>query len=276
MPLAPLVLNPIRDSVCRRSSACSLVYVQHRTRMRVLLLGDTHGNTGWVRDVALPIAYSVSADAVFQLGDFGYWDTDGEFVNTVSKSNTPFYFIDGNHENHPKLPVEHGEVVNLSGNLYYVPRGSVLNWEGVKVLAVGGAHSIDRAYRTPGVDWFPEEDISEDDVRLAVSALTCDIMLCHDAPSTAELPLVTPYDVAWRAELPACEANRERVGFIVDAVKPSLYVHGHYHSKWDFVVQRPWGKYRIVGLDCDGSDISDNMTVLECEDGRWSITPLSL
>lgn len=244
--------------------------------MRVLLLGDTHGNTGWVRELALPIANSVSADAIFQLGDFGYWDTGGEFVNTVSRSSIPFYFIDGNHENHPRLPVERGKVVNLTGNLHYVPRGSVLNWDGVKVLAVGGAHSIDRAYRTPGIDWFPEEDISEEDVRFAVSSLTCDVMLAHDAPSTAKLPLVTPYDAVWRAELPACEANRERVSVIVDAVKPSLYVHGHYHSKWDFSVKRPWGEYRIVGLDCDGADISDNMTILECFNGEWDLTPLGI
>lgn len=237
--------------------------------MRILLVGDTHGNRQWLRNVVLTRAEREGVEAVFQLGDFGYWQKDSDFVKTAADCAVPFYFLDGNHENHPLLPRGALGPINVAGNLHYVPRGSRLEWDGVTVLVVGGAHSIDRAYRTPGVDWFPEEDISEQDFNSAVMAGQCDVMLAHDAPGFAHLPLATPYDAAWRAELPACAKNRDVVGAIVDSVRPSLYVHGHYHAAWDMTVERDWGDFRLKGLDCDGGREQDSMVVLHCSAGSY-------
>ncbi len=79
--------------------------------MRILLCGDIHGYAFHAVQ-AIDQAYRLKADAVVQLGDFGYGMIDGkvgndEYLKIVSHSalyyEIPFYFIDGNHENHSSL-----------------------------------------------------------------------------------------------------------------------------------------------------------------------------
>ena len=52
--------------------------------MRILLVGDTHGNRQWLRNVVLTRAEREGVEAVFQLGDFGYWQKDSDFVKTAA------------------------------------------------------------------------------------------------------------------------------------------------------------------------------------------------
>lgn len=75
---------------------------------------------------------------------------------------------------------------------------------------------------------------------------------------SAAVPL-TPRDQlphAWAAEL--------------DAVRPGLVVHGHYHLAWHERVERAWGSCVAVGLAEDGSGFS-NLAILECSDVPFSL-----
>jgi hypothetical protein len=60
----------------------------------------------------------------------------------------------------------------------------------------------------------------------------------------------------------------------VDAVRPDLVVHGHYHRRWTLAVEREWGRYRVVGLSEDGSDIAGNLALLECDSGSFALHSL--
>jgi hypothetical protein len=253
--------------------------------MRVLLVGDTHANTMWLENVVLKGAESLNVDAVCQLGDFGYWPSSPVFLETARKSPVPFFFLDGNHEHFPTLyrDVEEAsrrdglsatEPVCLGGNLWYLPRGARLVWGGVRVGVLGGANSIDRGLRTRGVDWFEEEAVTSADVAKLGAGGLCQVLLTHDAPAAANLPMPVPAERAWLCELAVCERGRETLNDAVDAVQPELVVHGHYHRRWVLPVTRSWGSYQVVGLSEDGSDVAGNLALLECENGEFSLRSL--
>lgn len=252
--------------------------------MDVLLVGDTHGNTRWWTGEVIPAALAHGVELIVQLGDFGYWSDTSRFVQTVSAAPVPVLFLDGNHEHHPQLraAVEARRArvqlnptapVPLSGSLVYLPRGARLLWDGVRVAALGGAHSIDRRLRTPDVDWFAEEGVTTADLDRLTGGGQADVLLTHDVPTGAAVPLIDrsllPH--AWSAELPACDAHRQLLARAVDDVRPSLLVHGHYHVRWSGELQRPWGRCEVLGLDRDGHG-ADAMALLRCRDGRAEIS----
>ena len=107
-------------------------------------------------------------DYVIICGDCGIcWADDTEFqYNCDWLSRLPFtlLFVDGNHENHTMLtdyPVElwkGGKVHHIvKDKIIHLMRGQVFTLEEKKFFTFGGAYSIDKAYRTEGISWFPEE-----------------------------------------------------------------------------------------------------------------------
>jgi hypothetical protein len=256
--------------------------------MRILVVGDTHGNKRWWESEVLPRAERLEAGLICQLGDFGYWPRRRgparEFVNTVADSPIPVLFLDGNHEDHVSLRAAVAEVrsrmflnptspVPLGGSLLYLPRGARLVWEGVRVAALGGAHSIDRRLRTTGVDWFKEESIGLDDLALLESGGPVDVLLTHDVPAAAPVQGVPLEDMpkAWLGELPDALAHRILVQQGLDSVQPSVLLHGHFHTSWRHRLERPWGECDVHGLDRDTTG-ADAFAVLECDNGKVTVS----
>jgi Icc-related predicted phosphoesterase len=253
--------------------------------MRIMMVGDIHGNTLWLENVILPAAEMLQADVIAQVGDLGY-DTvrNPSFLAAAQAAPIPFYFIDGNHENHLELAHDTAvaraahnltahDPVPLGGSLIYLPRGSRVTWDGVRVAALGGARSIDRGDRAPGTSWFLEEIVNDNDLALLAAGGPCDVLLTHDIPASAPLPLGTYSEVSsvWQLELAACAEHRRRIDEAVDLVRPSLLIHGHYHRRWDGWAQRPWGRVQVCSLAEDGSDIPGNVALLRCEDGSATV-----
>jgi hypothetical protein len=243
--------------------------------MRILLVGDTHGRASWWESFITPTARLLKADMVFQLGDFGYWPNADRFLHAVSTTGIPVAFLDGNHEHHPFLQEKvqgRRKPVPVAENLVYVPRGCHLFWDGVQVAVLGGAHSIDRTLRTPGHSWFPDEDLTDEDLAHLASTGTAQVLLSHDAPLCAPVPLSDREELpgAWYRELPACEKNRVRMDEALDIVQPRIAVHGHYHVRYEAEVPREWGTTHFVGLSHDGTGVG-NLAVLECDRGVASI-----
>ena len=99
---------------------------------RVLVAGDTHGNTVWVEGL-VSTAAEKSCPIVIQVGDFGYFPDhpDGpRFLTAVdtacSRHGVELWFIDGNHDDHFAL-AEHRErdtPVALTDHVTYLPRGA--------------------------------------------------------------------------------------------------------------------------------------------------------
>lgn len=238
---------------------------------KVMLCGDTHGDIYQIKK-ALEAAMEGGVDAIFVLGDFGYWEhlpAGVAFLDETShlatQAGVPVYFLDGNHENHPLLWSTYTETndegfIIVRDNLYYAPRGHRWTWGGVRFLALGGAYSIDREFREIGESWWPEEQITDEDVVKAIGdGSTVDIMLTHDKPRAA--------DPHWRKpDLPACHPNQWQVQRVVTEVKPDLLVHGHLHHRYeDRIHNGDGGMTRVVGLDCEMASFSDFHMLLTLE-----------
>ncbi len=145
------------------------------------IIGDIHGNfneysfynlgVGRTRHMGDPVPPERSV----QVGDFGigfyspYWH---ESVNDWMKVHTGHRFIRGNHDN-PAM------CKNMAG---YIADGTVEN----DVMYIGGAWSIDHAYRTEGVDWWRDEELSIDELNKLVDVYKTvkpRVMITHDCPT---------------------------------------------------------------------------------------------
>lgn len=154
------------------------------------------------------------------------------------------YAIPGNHEDWETLlnlpvtddgwwPIEdpHGASWgHRSTRIWMAPRGHRWEWDGVKFLAVGGGYSVDWLDRVPGISWFPEEQICDEDVQRAVQGGDTDILLVHDAPLGAQ-GVLGPDPWEGGKSIPEAMAHRGLIRDIFDQTHPKMVLHGHYHHR---------------------------------------------
>jgi hypothetical protein len=232
----------------------------------LLIVGDTHADSGWLRSVVLPTAADLGVEALVVVGDFGYWSTAEEFIKIAregqSTHGVSVLFLDGNHEDHALLARDVASTgadlsagrapVWLGGGLFYLPRGARIGVGGLSVSCFGGAASIDRDRHTPGVDWFEEEVLSDLDLSFAQPS---DVLLSHDAPSgwdIPNLPVRWAMSQSWLNELGRCDQHRGRLREGYEVVAPTTVVHGHYHSDYQTTTQEAWGSVLVTGLNAAG------------------------
>jgi Icc-related predicted phosphoesterase len=216
---------------------------------RVLVAGDVHGNFNHLHQL-IARAKTVGINVIAQVGDFGYWPHIASDNRSLTRANRVLardgiviVFIDGNHENFEALwqdrPLVPGTPFRvIESNILYAPRGSRWQWDGVSFLAVGGASSspTDRAWRAEKEAkrgrkrwlWWHEETLTDADVTAAISGGHADVLLCHDAPSSSDLK---PHVEDLRED-PDTWDNRGRLQRIVEAVRPKLVFHGHWHVRY--------------------------------------------
>lgn len=240
------------------------------TPSRVLLLGDAHGDYDFVVE-AIEAALDEECDAIFQLGDFGYYEhieAGHEFLGATSayleSVDIDLFWIDGNHDG--MVPVwrnygltPHGDEIHsyVQGcsrgdfiqtryqRIFYVPRGHRWQWNGTTFMGLGGAYSINRRSMIEGIDWWVEEELSDDQVDfICQDTSRVDVLLSHDIPEGFKTPALAFWPV-----LPEAQENRLKVLDVVEAVKPQLIVHGHYHSRYGNWWRTPSGHHvRVEGL----------------------------
>lgn len=236
--------------------------------MRILLAGDTHGNTRHVQYL-LKIAKEQDCDSIFQVGDFGAWEhfaSGVEYFDTVDRHarlhGIPVYWLDGNHDKTSLVLDKYGDNKDEEGfilcrpHLRYAPRGHVWEWAGKTFIALGGAYSVDKDYRLAveahqgqggGRHWFPEEEMTDQDMEtfiLKSPVAVVDYMFTHDKPRGS--------NPGWnRKDIPECWHNQDRIQKAMTALKPELLVHGHLHYLYNDTVAYEGGETKILGLDCD-------------------------
>lgn len=234
--------------------------------MKILFAGDIHADLKHA-DYLFRVASRFEVDCIFALGDFGYWPRfpkasafAAEIPQMAHRYGIPVYWLDGNHEDHDSLDkltggvrddfVPMGDRYSGSHWLWYSPRGHTWEWGGVRFMSVGGAYSVDKAVRKPGLDWFPQEDITDDDVDHAIAQGKVDVLLTHDVPSVAPVLEKLLIVKGRRYKLiPEAEKNRIQLEKVRVATRPKLLFHGHYHVNYR---ERIDGTL-IVGLDCNGA-----------------------
>lgn len=236
--------------------------------MKVLFLGDTHGNIRWLNAI-YETAAGNGIDRIFVVGDFGYWEHEEEgiaFLDVLQElaveSGIDLYWLDGNHENHRLLREKYTErneegFIPIRENIFYAPRGQRWTWDGVRFLALGGAASIDKAYRTEGISWWPEEELTQAEIDpILANDEPVDIMLTHDKPLFADPKWGRP---VFEFLLP----NQEKIQQVMDVVKPTLLIHGHLHYRYNDCMVRDGYVTNVVALAHDGEYFPDTHMVID-------------
>jgi hypothetical protein len=232
---------------------------------KVLLAGDWHGNPAWA-ETCFEVAGTEGCRWVLQLGDFGLWPgREDDWLDHVNRladgSGTELVWIDGNHENHDALDrwrphADADGLVRMRDRVRWASRGSRWAWSGTRFGALGGAVSMDRFLRRSGVNWWPQEAVSQEDVdRLGDGPL--DVLVTHAAPSTVDRPhrrLPVPEDIIADAV-----QVRARLDQAVRRTRPRLVVHGHYHQR----LTAELTGLSVEGLAHDKSAPAEALAVLE-------------
>lgn len=138
---------------------------------RWFVTGDCHGSLTKILQFIWKFDLG-SESNVIVCGDMGiFWDKDqkdakASIANYERYCNgVNLYWIDGNHENFDIINSWGTKnIYNNSEHIHYCPRGTILNINGKKGLCLGGADSIDRAWRREGLSWWPQEQITEKDI----------------------------------------------------------------------------------------------------------------
>lgn len=208
----------------------------------VAVAGDWHGNAGWVGR-AIPALGQIApeVDTILHVGDF--WPTPQlcSAIDTwCGQSGIARVLVTlGNHEPYgdltPLLDAHRWHAVRLSESVWVLPRPFRFTVAGIPFLSLGGAASVDAAWRVPGRDWWPDEAITDGQVEAAIEGGPATVMITHESPSTTPVESVLrilssnplgfpPRSLAYSA------ASREQVGRVWDAVRPSVLFHGHMHA----------------------------------------------
>lgn len=207
------------------------------------MIGDTHGDFRYLE----LLIKQYKAKNVFICGDFGYWPiNDKEFMCPFINNNAKIYFCDGNHENHfalGKLLKKYGKKnpIEVCENIYYMPRGSILNLNGKKILFMGGAESMDKHLRIPHFDWFPEESITINQIN-ALKKTKIHTVISHAAPrfvlndleNMAKRRYITPI----------------LLEHVFELYKPKYWYFGHYHQYYSNYIDDCW----FYGLNKTGDN----------------------
>ncbi|BAD58804.1 metallophosphoesterase family protein [Nocardia farcinica] len=247
----------------------------------VVVAGDWHANPTYARK-AIKHAARTCASHILHVGDFAYdmrenHDGSPNFLDQVQEEldrhGMRLGWVDGNHDNHEVLQAlvaEHGHVpIPIRSNIFYLPRGYRWTWNGVRFLAMGGAHSVDRPWRRPHIEWWPGETISSADALRACEGGTADIMICHDVPAGVRIPCIegNPFRFP-QAQIDAAELNRRVLRGVVDVVQPRRLFAGHYHCRLTAELLAGNYRTRVDILDADQAAVDANTTLLDLGECR--------
>lgn len=235
---------------------------------RVALCGDWHGNIDRASRALYALADAGITTAV-HVGDFlfGY---DGAFTGNTERVSDlaaelgiTVMFIDGNHDDHDFLRSDRTEpgFAPITDSLCHIRRGTVWTWRDRTWCGLGGAGSIDKFLRTPGVDYWDAEVVTMGQVTAALSALgedAVDVIVTHERPSWS--PRVVPK----RSFGAAVDAHISTTpGLLAHLGEPEVWAYGHYHVR--DTAYAPGRSTRFEALACDASPLWDNVITLDAE-----------
>lgn len=146
----------------------------------IFVTGDTHGEIDFAKLYFLKDLNLSYDDYLIICGDAGIcWDPNllDESLKLYNSLGCTILFVDGNHENFQMLnsmPIvkNKGAIMHqIDGHIFHILRGEIMTLEGKTFLCIGGANSIDKNDREPYISWWPEEEITYEDIEKAFANL---------------------------------------------------------------------------------------------------------
>lgn len=191
----------------------------------VTIIGDVHGKYKRYHEI---IRKKEKFTNTIQLGDFGF---DYETLKNVDPKH--HVIIGGNHDNYDKI---------IHTPHYLGDYGFMFDFHGKNFFYYRGAYSIDRQYRTIGIDWWQQEQVSIDQfmkARELYSGIKPDIVITHDCPDFIASLYVGPNGRIYE------NITSWALGELYKIHQPKLWIHGHWH----FSKTTIYGDTKFICLD---------------------------
>ncbi|MCF7732405.1 MAG: metallophosphoesterase [Akkermansiaceae bacterium] len=256
--------------------------------MRVLLVGDIHGQHQAFAACLRRAVADFRIGAAIQVGDFGFYQNLFEQARVQRlRFAVPVYAIDGNHEEHPWL---HRCVVDGTArkwqdtfNLIYQPRASVATLGASKVGFLGGALHADRPQQREWAEGFPNF-ILRDERERAVGLFNREqpeLIITHSCPSRIGVGMkgslmmepwvrmfitTAGFDSGPQDDCGETELCQLWQGL---TYQPRAWIFGHFHHFHQALV----GATRFVGTDCDLDSPGRTLVIWDTEERRLLLCP---
>jgi hypothetical protein len=178
----------------------------------ITLIGDLHGKYKNYHEI---IREKDRHPYTIQLGDFGF-----NYETLKNVDYTKHKIIGGNHDNYSSI----NDSLNYLGDCGY----STLN--GINFFYYRGAYSIDRQFRTIGIDWWEQEQVTIDQfmkARELYREIKPDIVLTHDCPDEVSLRILD------RNQRKYENLTGWALQELFNIHQPKMWRFGHYHKSWN-------------------------------------------
>lgn len=253
---------------------------------RVLVAGDWHGDLSWAF-ACVRTARASKVDTIVHVGDFGFWPGSNgvAYLDGLNRMCTDLgvhlRVLPGNHDNYDyleSLATDTDGVSHPRSHIAALPRGYRFMIGDLNACAVGGAVSVDKAQRTFGRSWWPQEEITDAQQARIVAAGPTDILFTHDAPMGVATPKLPRADfLRWVGPTVATQSDHHqlRITRIADALTPQLLIHGHFHARYTDTLtstaEAGTGTYTctVEGLACE--HMNGNLVELTVDGSAWTL-----
>lgn len=178
----------------------------------ITLIGDVHGKYKRYHEI---IREQDRHPYTIQLGDFGF-----DYGTVFNVDDEKHKIIGGNHDHYDRII----HIPHYLGDFGY----SCLN--GVNFFYYRGAYSIDRQYRTIGIDWWEQEQVTIDQfmkARELYREIKPDIVLTHDCPDEVSLQILDTNQRKYE------NLTGWALQELFNIHQPKKWRFGHYHKSWN-------------------------------------------
>lgn len=199
-------------------------------------IGDVHGKINKYKSLLRDMDYSI------QIGDMGI-GFPGIELDLVHPNHK---FIRGNHDS-PDVCRQHS---NYLGDYGFI--------EECGIFYVGGAWSIDAAFRTAGVTWWADEELSYDEFNQAAKLYyekKPKIMVTHEGPSSITTEIILNHSPFQTKEVINNKTMLE-LDKMFQGYQPEIWIFGHHHVSYrktikgtQFICLEELETYEIKGLE---------------------------
>ena len=212
----------------------------------IYLTADTHGqiDIDKITVKKWPIQKQLNRnDYLIICGDMGLiWQNDKTYSYLLDFYTSRKYtvlFCEGNHSNHiwlntfPIIDWHNGKVHQIADNIFHLMRGEIYNINDYKFLSIGGALSIDKVYRTPYIDWWPEEEINYEEQNYVLEQLdknnwSVDYVITHAAPKMILKDMFPD-----KPQFTGKSTTEQFLEYVRQQLNFKVWYFGHYHLDRD-------------------------------------------
>lgn len=207
--------------------------------MRFFVTGDTHGRLDRIYNWVDKMNFNNENINIIIAGDAGIcWRKDCVDMDTAIRRQEQYkfhlWFVCGNHENFDildQIPRDENGIAHLTNNLHYISRGSIITFNHKTILCCGGADSVDKHLRTKHISWWPQEQITEDDINKCLNNNLShyDYIITHTCPLSVfkkNMSYLCTLDLN-QSEID--HTSEERLEKLVENISFNKWFFGHFH-----------------------------------------------